>query len=70
MRNSLSIQSLPAIISLALLLASCGGDHQKDNPNAGPALFEKVAPAASGIDFINQISIQRISTTSTLRTST
>jgi hypothetical protein len=55
MRNSLSIQSLPAIISLALLLASCGGDHQNDNSGAGPALFEKVAPAASGIDFINQI---------------
>jgi len=55
MRNFLSLQLLTAFVSLSLLLASCGGDNPQDSSAAGPALFEQMAPATTGIDFINQI---------------
>ena len=55
MRNFLLTQPLPAVFSLALLFASCGGDNPGENSQAGPALFEQIAPAATGIDFANQI---------------
>ncbi|MFM7155047.1 MAG: FG-GAP repeat domain-containing protein, partial [Bacteroidota bacterium] len=55
MRNFLFLQLLSAVVSLSLLLASCGGDNPQDSSAAGPALFEQMAPATTGIDFINQI---------------
>ena len=55
MRNFLLTQPLPAVVSLALLFISCGGNNPGKNAQAGPALFEQIAPAATGIDFVNQI---------------
>lgn len=55
MRHFIYLRFLPALVLVALLFASCEGENRKEGSASGTALFEEIAPASTGIDFVNQI---------------